>query len=134
MDGEWFAKEIVTDDTYIAVCFRVKKYVALVTVVKAGFVGGITVRLLHAPKPAAAPGVKRPMIMGLTDRVVDVVELNDVASSPTVVYTNGGTGQVVHHVMANYILFTDGEENTCDLLAEYATVIDEIVGDGIFYG
>ena len=74
------------------------------------------------------------MIMGLADGVVDIIELDHVAASPTIVHTNGGAGQVVNHVMANYILFADGDENACDLLAKDSTVIDQIVGDGVFYG
>lgn len=74
------------------------------------------------------------MIMGLADRVVDVIELDDVAASPTVVHTDAGPGQVVDHVMANQILFADGEENTCDLFAKNSAVMNQVVGNGDFSG
>ena len=116
MNGERFAKEIIADDTYIAVGFRIEKYVVVVTIVEAGCMGCIAVRLLHAPKPAAAPGVEGSMIMGLADGVVNIIELDDMAASPTIVHTNGRARQVVDHVMANYVLLADGKENACDCL------------------
>ncbi len=74
------------------------------------------------------------MIVGLTDRVVDIIELNDVPASPTVVHTNGSARQIVHDVVADYVFFADGDENASDLFAEDSAVIDQIVGDGVFYG
>jgi hypothetical protein len=62
----------------------------------------LAVRLLFAPAPLAAPGIKRPMIAGLAHGVVDIVMFDDVSAVKPVIQTDCGARWVMDVIMTGW--------------------------------
>lgn len=123
------AEKVVSYHCHCAVRLRIIKNVIWIALVITGGMGCIPVRLLHAPEPPASPGIERAVIVRFSHRIVDIVELDDMAASPAVIHANGGTRHIVDVIMANDVSFTDGQKDTRDLLSEKSAIVDEVVRD-----
>src|ERR1035438_5782911 len=97
--GRIFMEVVIPDDVHISVLLRVvEEVVSLVLVIaRAGRIGAVI--LLETPEPASAPGIEWAVVGCLTDRVVNLVELDSVSAAPAIVDADSSTGQVIHQVV-----------------------------------
>lgn len=74
------------------------------------------------------------MILRFQNHVVDFVELDNVPAAPAVVDANGGSGHVVHHIVADGGMFADRSEYGRRLLPKHAAVVHQIIRDDALHG
>ncbi|MOA22932.1 hypothetical protein D3C78_1435290 [compost metagenome] len=72
------------------------------------------------------------MIAGLSNRVVDIIKLNDVPAPSAVVYADSCSRQSEYFVMADDIVSTDRDEHAGRLLPVYADIVNFVVADRNF--
>ena len=91
----FFIKEIVADN------YRLHRIHQDLPRIKAA-VGGIrAVGLRKTPGAISTPGIERAMVAGLANRVVGLIELNDMSTPGTVANTDSRPRHVVDQVVAN---------------------------------